>query len=293
MFNYFKKLRSLFTRINSYEERLQRIQEALGRIELRQNIENHSLSLIDKEFKVFSQFGEDGIIQFLISHIRIDNPYFVEFGVETYLESNTRFLLINNNWSGLVIDGSSDNIAKVQSDPIYWRHNLRAHCAFITKENINSLLEENGAVGDIGILSIDIDGNDYWIWNEIEVINPAIVIIEYNARFGPDISVSVPYDSDFDRYKKHHSMIYFGASIKALCSLAAKKGYAFVGCGSSGLNAFFVRQDLMVEEIKELTVEEGYIRNKFRESRNKEGELIYLSQEAEYQLLTSLPLEVI
>ena len=293
MFNYFKKLRALFTSINSYEERLHRIQEALGRIELRQNIENDSLSIVEKEFKVFSQFGEDGIIQFLLSHIRIDNPYFVEFGVETYLESNTRFLLINNNWSGLVIDGSSDNIAIVQSDPIYWRHNLKAYCAFITKENINNLLKENGAVGDIGILSIDIDGNDYWIWNAIEVINPAIVIIEYNARFGPDISVSVPYDPGFDRHQKHHSMIYFGASIKALCSLAANKGYAFVGCGSSGLNAFFVRRDLMVEEIKELTVEEGYIRNKFRESRNNDGELIYLSQEEEYKLLISLPLEII
>jgi hypothetical protein len=293
MFNYIKKVKSLWTRISSYEERLLRIQEALGRIELRQNDGNGSLSLGSQEFKVFSQWGEDGIIQMILRHVRIGNAFFVEFGVENYLESNTRFLLINNNWSGLVIDGSPDNIAHIKSDPIYWRHNLKAHCAFVTKENINDLLKENGVVGDIGILSIDIDGNDYWIWDAIDVVSPAIVIIEYNARFGTDMSVTVPYDRDFVRSQKHHSMIYFGASIKALCGLAEEKGYAFVGCGSAGVNAFFVRRDLMVKEIKELTVEEGYVRNKFRESRNQDGQLIYLSQEDEYKLLTSLPLDTI
>ena len=293
MFNYIKKVKSLWTRISSYEERLLRIQEALGRIELRQNDGNDSLSLGSQEFKVFSQWGEDGIIQMILRHVRIGNAFFVEFGVENYLESNTRFLLINNNWSGLVIDGSPDNIAHIKSDPIYWRHNLKAHCAFVTKENINDLLKENGVVGDIGILSIDIDGNDYWIWDAIDVVSPAIVIIEYNARFGKDMSVTVPYDRNFVRSQKHHSMIYFGASIKALCGLAEEKGYAFVGCGSAGINAFFVRRDLMVKEIKELTVEEGYVRNKFRESRNQDGQLIYLSQEDEYKLLTSLPLDTV
>ena len=293
MFNYIKKVKSLWTRISSYEERLLRIQEALGRIELRQNDGNDSLSLGSQEFKVFSQWGEDGIIQMILRHVRIGNAFFVEFGVENYLESNTRFLLINNNWSGLVIDGSPDNIAHIKSDPIYWRHNLKAHCAFVTKENINDLLKENGVVGDIGILSIDIDGNDYWIWDAIDVVSPAIVIIEYNARFGKDMSVTVPYDRNFVRSQKHHSMIYFGASIKALCGLAEEKGYAFVGCGSAGVNAFFVRRDLMVKEIKELTVEEGYVRNKFRESRNQDGQLIYLSQEDEYKLLTSLPLDTV
>jgi len=293
MFNYIKKVKSLWTRISSYEERLLRIQEALGRIELRQNDGNDSLSLGSQEFKVFSQWGEDGIIQMILRHVRIGNAFFVEFGVENYLESNTRFLLINNNWSGLVIDGSPDNIAHIKSDPIYWRHNLKADCAFVTKENINDLLKENGVVGDIGILSIDIDGNDYWIWDAIDVVSPAIVIIEYNARFGKDMSVTVPYDRNFVRSQKHHSMIYFGASIKALCGLAEEKGYAFVGCGSAGVNAFFVRRDLMVKEIKELTVEEGYVRNKFRESRNQDGQLIYLSQEDEYKLLTSLPLDTV
>ena len=142
-------------------------------------------------------------------------------------------------------------------------------------------------------MSIDIDGNDYWIWDAIDVVSPAIVIIEYNARFGTAMSVTVAYDRVFVRSQKHHSFIFFGASIKALCGLAEEKGYAFVGCGSAGVNAFFVRRDLMVKEIKELTVEEGYVRNKFRESRNQDGQLIYLSQEDEYKLLTSLPLDTV
>lgn len=293
MFKFIKKLKLLLRKLGSYEQRLLDIQTTLGRIEQRQNLEKSSSIFNENEFKVFSEYGEDGLIQYLLRYIHIENPIFVEFGVQNYLESNTRFLLINNNWSGLLIDGSSDNIAYIKSDPIYWRHNLNAICAFVTKENINDLLKENGVVGDIGILSIDIDGNDYWIWNAIDAINPAVVIIEYNARFGKDMSVTVPYDSDFIRSQKHHSMIYFGASIRALCALATKKGYAFVGCSSAGVNAFFVRRDLMVKEIKELTVEEGYVKNKFRESRNQDGELIYLSQEDEYKLLTSLPLDIV
>ncbi|MDB9998311.1 hypothetical protein OAE14_00210 [Alphaproteobacteria bacterium] len=293
MFSLIKKLKLLVRKIGSYDRRLIDIQTMLGRIELRQNQERMSPVFKENEFKVFSQWGEDGLIQFLLRYVNIDNSVFVEFGVENYLESNTRFLLINNNWSGLVIDGSPDNMAYIKSDPIYWRHNLKAHCAFVTKENINDLLKENGVVGDIGILSIDLDGNDYWIWDAIDVVSPAIVIIEYNARFGTYMSVTVPYDRNFVRSQKHHSMIYFGASIKALCSLAEEKGYAFVGCGSAGVNAFFVRRDLMVKEIKELTVEEGYVRNKFRESRNQDGQLIYLSQEDEYKLITSLPLDTV
>ena len=293
MFKFIKKVKLLRTKISSYEQRLIDIQTMLGRIELRQNQGKMPAIFNENEFKVFSQWGEDGLIQFLLRYVNIENFVFVEFGVETYLESNTRFLMVNNNWSGLVIDGSEDNITYIKSDPIYWRHNLKAHCAFVNKDNINDLLKENGVVGDIGILSIDIDGNDYWVWKAIDVVSPAIVIIEYNARFGVDLSVTVPYDQDFVRSQKHHSEIYFGASIKALCAVAAKKGYAFVGCGSAGVNAFFVRRDLMVKEIKELTVEEGYVRNKFRESRNQDGELIYLSQEDEYKLLTSLPLHTI
>ena len=276
-----------------FEQKINNIQEALGRIETRQNERESTLNIDEQEFRVFSQWGEDGIIQFLVKNIEIKNQIFVEFGVESYLESNTRFLLVNNNWSGLVIDGSPDNIAYIKSDPIYWRYTLKAVCEFITKDNINGLLKKNGIVGDIGVLSIDIDGNDYWVWEAVNIVNPAIVIVEYNARFGSKLSVTVPYDPSFVRSEKHHSMIYFGASLQALCNLGAKKGYSFVGCCSAGVNGFFVRKDLMVDKIKEVTVAEGFVKNKFRESRDEGGQMIYLTPEEEQKLIMSMPLQQI
>ena len=100
-----------------------------------------NISTLDEvEFQVFSQRGEDGVIQYLINQIDIPNKIFVEFGVETYTESNTRFLLINNNWSGLIIDGSKDNINFIKSDYIYWKYDITAVESFITRNNINKIM---------------------------------------------------------------------------------------------------------------------------------------------------------
>lgn len=120
------------------------------------------MKLEDAEFKVFSQSGEDGIIDFLLSKINVENKYFVEFGVENYYESNTRFLMMNRNWRGLVIDGSKRNIESIRRSYYYWKHDLNAVSAFITCDNINSLLRENTPedIEHVGLLSIDIDGND-------------------------------------------------------------------------------------------------------------------------------------
>ena len=151
----------------------------------------------DIEFSCFSQYGEDGIIDWLVSKLPMIPKKFVEFGVEDYLESNTRLLLQLHNWQGLIMDGVDDFIKEIKKQDISWRHHVDAISAHITKENINSLLEQNGMTGDIGLLSIDIDGNDYHVWQSINVINPAIVVIEYNAVFGDIHSVTVPYRPDF------------------------------------------------------------------------------------------------
>lgn len=295
--NFFNKIKDkinllghILNHVILIQSRLAKVQEALGRIESRQFQSIDKLELKDNEFRVFSQWGEDGIIQMLLKHIEIPNKIFIEFGVENYIESNTRFLLVNDNWAGLVIDGSIENISYIKKDPIYWQHNLKAIQAFIDKDNINKLLTENGIKGEIGILSIDIDGNDYWVWKSINVINPAIVVIEYNFRFGKDKSVTIPYDDKFVRTQAHHSNIYYGASLKALYLLAQKKDYAFVGCNSAGNNAFFVRKQLMRDCIKELSLEEGYVAAQFRESRDEDGNLNFLSLQEEQQLLASLPL---
>lgn len=253
------------------DRRLEHIQEALGRVELRQLSDATSTNLNDYEFRVFSQWGEDGIIQHLVRNIDVSNKVFVEFGVQDYREANTRFLLVNNNWSGLVLDSDAENIARIKADPIYWAHDIRAVEAFVTRDNINQLLEEQGVTGEIGLLSIDIDGNDFWIWQAIDVIEPTIVVIEYNYRFGKEATVTIPYRADFDRMKTPHAPRYFGASLGALCWLAERKGYSFVGCGSNGVNAFFVRRDKRPAGIRELSPSEGYFEGKFTESFDENG----------------------
>lgn len=286
----FGRLNRIIGEIFSFRQKLSEIQVALGRIESRQ-LESVFEGALDKaEFKVFSQWGEDGILQALVRAINPASKIFIEFGVQDYRESNTRFLLINNNWSGLVIDGSEENIKYIKNDQIYWRYNLKAECEFITRDNINSIFLRNGIQGEIGLLSVDIDGNDYWVWQAIDSVSPAIVVAEYNARFGSERAVTVPYDPNFVRSNAHFSHIYYGASLNALYQLARSKGYAFVGCNSAGNNAFFVRRDLLKAPLCELSVAEGFKFHQFREARDSEGNLTFLSPADESELLFKLPL---
>jgi hypothetical protein len=285
----FSALKDFVHRVRAIEERCEKIQEALGRIEGRQLAGLSAGDLRGAEFKVFSQWGEDGILQHLLHHVPIPRKIFVEFGVENYTESNTRFLLLNNNWSGLVIDGNASNIDFVKKDDIYWRHNLRAEQAFITKENINELIRRNGIGGEIGLLSIDIDGNDYWVWEAIEVVFPSVVVVEYNSRFGPNKAVTVPYDAEFVQSIAHPSGLYFGASLAALCLLGKRKGYSFVGCNKAGNNAFFVRSDLRPATLPELTSGEGFVKAEFRQARNSHGDLAFQTPEQEAAMLDELP----
>jgi hypothetical protein len=230
--------------------------------------------LRDAEFKVTSQWGDDGIIQYLTAHVPIESDTFVEFGVENYTEANTRFLLVNDNWRGLVIDGSAEYMSALRTTEIHWRHDLTAIDAFITRDNINELIGGAGFRGPLGILSVDIDGNDYWVWEAIDVVDPAIVIVEYNSVFGAQRAVTVPYAADFRRGQAHSSNLYWGVSVRALCLLAARKGYVFVGCNSNGNNAYFVKRSLAAN-IREVTPQEGYVVSRFRESRDPEGRLTY------------------
>jgi hypothetical protein len=237
----------------------------LGQIQSYLNNQKQEISsLHEVEFQVFSQWGDDGIIQYLINKIHIPNKTFIEFGVENYKESNTRFLLINNNWSGYVIDGSQENINFIKNDSISFAYELYANASFITAENINQLLQKPKFDPEVGILSIDIDGNDYWVWKAIDCLNPIIIIAEYNSLFGKNTAWTVPYDPHFIRSEKHWSMVYYGASLKALQLLAEEKGYYFIGCNSNGNNSYFIRKD-KIGDFKILSVTEGYVFSKFRE----------------------------
>jgi len=236
---------------------------------------NEVRNLAEVEFKVFSQFGDDGIIQYLVNRLKLPET-FIEFGVENYCESNTRYLLLNNNWKGMVIDGDPGHIAYIRKDPIYWRQDLTAVASFVTKDNINGLFAENGFTGEIGILSIDIDGNDYWVWDAIHIVNPVVVIVEYNSVFGNSHAISIPYQENFYRTHAHYSNLYWGCSLASLDFLAQKKGYVLAGCNSAGNNAYFIRKD-HAASLPSPTVAEAYILSKFRESRDPEGQLTFLA----------------
>jgi len=248
------------------------------------------LPLARTEFKVFSQFGDDGIIQYILQ--RLDIPAserrFVEFGVENYTEANTRFLLVNDNWSGLVMDGSEDYVSYIQRDTIYWRHDLTALACFITRDNINALLEKTEFQGRIGLLSIDIDGNDYWVWEAITAVDPAMVIVEFNGLFGAREAVTIPYQADFERTRAHFSNLYWGTSLAALCHLATRKNYVWIGCNSAGNNAFFVRKaDAPLFLCPQLP--DGFVAAKFREARGPDGKLAYIDQRTGFDLVKHLP----
>jgi hypothetical protein len=141
---------------------------------------------------------------------------------------------------------------------------------------------------DVGLLHIDIDGMDYHIWEAINCIKPIIVIVEYNSVFGADRTIVVPYQKDFIRTTAHYSNLYWGSSLKALHFLANKKGYAFIGSNNAGNNAYFIRNESLNDNVKEISLADGYVLSKYREIRNKEGELTFLKAEDRLNLIKGL-----
>jgi hypothetical protein len=222
----------------------------------------HQPQLLREELKVFSQHGEDGIIAFIFSKIGVGNARFVEFGVQDGTECNCANLAINFGWSGLLMDGDPGNVIEARR---YYQARLNSHTkavqiaeCFVTRDNINAVLTEHGFEGEIDLLSIDIDGNDYWIWKAIDAIQPRVVVIEYNASYGPERSITIPYDPNFVWMATHHEF-YYGASLAALTRLAHYKGYILSGCESSGTNAFFIRKDVAEGVFDEVPVQLAYI----------------------------------
>ena len=276
----------LFQLLERSEQRFDELKINQGKIlsQLARSVQ--STNLQDYEFKVFSQWGEDGIIQRLVNNIPIANKTFIEFGVEDFFESNCRFLMVNNNWRGFVMDGSEAYIERLRSSHFYWKYDLQALSAFVTSENVNTLLRKSGFDSDLGILSIDLDGIDYWILDAVAYFQPRILILEYNAVFGSERAISVSYDKTFIRSQKHSSNLYWGASLPALSHAASKKGYVLVGTNSAGCNAFFVRSDLVNEKVP--AAPHSFTESRYRESREN-GALTYLSGSARAEAIRGMP----
>jgi hypothetical protein len=279
----------LFQSMIRLEERLEdmKINQGIGLASI--NAQKTSHKLFDYEFKIFSQWGEDGIIQHLTRVLEIPNKTFIEFGADDFIESNCRFLQMKDNWSGFVVDGTAASIQKLRNSNFYWRYQIEAVNEFITAENINDLLSRSGFDEDLGLMSVDIDGNDYHVLDAMTVFRPRILICEYNAVFGGDRSISTPYDPEFFRTRKHYSNLYFGASLGAMVHLGRKKGYSLVGTNSIGSNAFFVRDDLMTDKLECLSAADAYFPCNVRESRDPSGRLTYLTGNDRLKLLQGLP----
>jgi len=201
--------------------------------------------LLTYGFRAYSQHDEDGMIHEIFQRIGVSSQTFLEFGVGDGTENNTLYLLLAG-WRGLWIDGNDANGASIsrqfasflQSGKLTFLHR------FVNRDSINKIIEKGNLSGEIDLLSIDIDGNDYWVWEAISQVQPRVVVVEYNAVFRPPIAVVADYDENF----VWDGTSYYGASLKALESLASQKGYALVGSSLSGINAFFVKRDLVEDK---------------------------------------------
>ena len=241
------------------------------------------------EFKIFSQNGEDGIIDYLLYKLKIQDPIYVEIGVENYDESNTRFLYETTNSQGLMIDRDIDE-KKLNQKFETWKGRLSISNELITAENTSDILKNKNYNKELDLFSIDIDGIDYWVIKGLRDKISKIFIAEYNPLFGADIEVSVPNIKNFNRTKYHYSNLCWGMSLKSLINLMVRKGYIFLGSNALKNNAFFVQkfyQNNFEEIYKNINLDDlkKFTDYKFRESRNKKNNLTYLNPMQQIELI--------
>lgn len=251
--------------IRDLSERLERIERALR--DMKQNVDlvpslvrkmyladvklSPPYDLQAERFSFSSQNDEDGLVLALFKRIGMTNCRFVELGCGMN-GGNSGFLASEMGWHGLMVDARDDAIRKIVIR--FTGHNVTARHLALTRDNVNPLIEECGLTGEIDLLSIDIDGMDYWIWQAITACNPRMVAIEYNWLFGPEMAVTVPYTATFD-LGAIGLRSYHGASLAALVHLGRTKGYRLVA--TERVNAFFLRQDV-APEIQEIDAKHGY-----------------------------------
>ena len=264
-----------------------RIIYCIGKVQitLNRNKYNEIEDLTETETQIFSQNGEDGIIDYLINKLKIDKKNFVEVGVGDYRESNTRFIYNSYYPKGLIVDCIDDMEKKVKKHINFWKGDLRIINKQIDTKNILDVLNE-GCNYEIDIFSIDIDSIDYWIIDKLKNNISKIFIAEYNPVFGSELEVSVPNISGFDRGKYHHSHLCYGMSLKALVNLMDKKGYYFIGSNIQKINAFFISKEFKKDIFFKNIIIKGldkYTDSNIRDSRDSKKNLNYLSDELKFK----------
>ena len=214
-------------------------------------------SLAEAGFRVFSQTDEDGILLMLFAAIGMTNRFCVDMAFHSPLEANTTNLICNWGWNGLMVEG--DCAAVKYSQEWFLNHPdtrifpPKVVQSWITAENVNKLLIDNGVAGEVDLLSLDVDGVDIWIWNSLTAISPRVIVLEFMNIWGAEDSVTIPYQADFNRMDFHED--FFGASLSAFVKLGQVKGYRLVGCNRLGYNAFFIRNDIAAHLFPEVTAE--------------------------------------
>jgi len=252
-------------------------------IELSKKKYNQISNIREAELKIFSQFGEDGIIDYLLYKLKLNSKIkFIEIGTGDYEEANTRFLCESRICSGLLIDKIKD-LKYVKKRDFFWKNDLYFCQKTITPSNISSVINSYGFKNDCNLLSIDIDGNDFWVLKNIELSLVDIVVAEYNPLFGSNLSLTVPQNENFDRNK--FKKIFYGASLTAIIELMESKGFMFVGANSACNNAFFINKNkkefflnLKVEELKEYT---KFTFREIKENSYKENQISNLIDKIE------------
>jgi GAF domain-containing protein len=217
----------------------------------------------DVEFRCYSQNGEDGVLLYIFSLLGTTNRRVVEICAGDGIECNAANLIINHGWQGLLLDGDADQIARgrafYSTCRTTWPSPPALVDAWLTAENVDALVADKGFGGPIDLLSIDVDGNDYWIWKALQCVRPRVVVLEFNAACGPERSVTMSYQPDF-RLDLAKPPYRCGASLPAFVKLAREKGYRLVGVQRLGFNAFFVRDGLEEKLLPERSARECYER---------------------------------
>ena len=256
----------------------------LGNAYLNEAKKNYHLikNLKDSEYKIFSQTGEDGIIDFLFSKLKIEDCRFVEIGVGDYSESNTRYIYEKSFAKGLIIDIEKNFKEKVSKNINLWKGLLELENIEINGSNVNEILNKYMLNENLDLFSIDIDGIDYWVIESLKPKISKIFVLEYNPIFGSNLEITIPNKNKFNRSKSHYTGCYYGASLKAMIKIMKKKGYDFIGTNKLNFNAFFVVDELsyVFKDLKDnLKKLEHYTALQIRDSRNKNGELNFLDRD--------------
>jgi hypothetical protein len=189
------------------------------------------------ELRAFSQNGEDGVIAEILRRCDALDGYFVEFGAARGVENNCAALADLLGWRGLFLEADERDHAVLErkyrpSDRVATRRTL------VTPENVEELFAAAGVAPEPELLSIDVDGEDYWIWAALERYRPLVVVIEYNSGLEPGRRLVQPRGTG-----PWDGSSFFGASLAALEALGERKGYRLVHTELTGNNAFFVRTD--------------------------------------------------